>query len=108
MIGMDSTITADRRRAHARVGAAATAAFLALLLLGALKADADPPQRTPAATPTVEPVQPAPGDPGRGFRRPGGGPPGGGGGGGFAPAPDPGGDGGGGLAPAPNSGGSLS
>ena len=91
MIGMDSTITADRRRAHARVGAAATAAFLALLLLGALKANADPPQRTPAATPTVEPAQPPPSEPDRGFgRRRGGGPPGGGGGG-FVPAPDSGG-----------------
>ena len=86
MVGMDSTITADRRRAHVRVGAAATAALVALLLFGAFKAGADPPQQP---TPSVEPAQPAPGDPGGGFRPRGGGPPRDGGG--FAPAPDPGG-----------------
>jgi hypothetical protein len=111
---MDSTLTpaAERRGAHARVGVAATAAFLVVLLVlaarGPAAADPSVPATAPAATPTVPPQQATPADPGPGFdhprggfrRRGGGGP--GFGGGGVAPAPD---DGGGGLAPAPDTGG---
>src|SRR3954451_18137331 len=99
---MDSShaLAEDRRRAHVRVGAAATAAFLALLLLGLTHhaAAADPTFNAPAAPPTVHPADPQPIDPdprpglgrdGRGFHRGGGG--GFRGGGGF--------DGGGGGAP---------
>jgi hypothetical protein len=70
--------TADRRSAHRRVGAAAIAAFLVLLLLALIHrpAQAEPtvPAATPAATPSIQPTQPAPSqtlpadpDPGQGF-----------------------------------------
>jgi hypothetical protein len=70
--------TADRRSAHRRVGAAAIAAFLVLLLLALIHrpAQAEPtvPVATPAATPSIQPTQPGPSqslpadpDPGRGF-----------------------------------------
>jgi hypothetical protein len=105
---MDSTSTPDRRSAHRRVGAATVLAFLALLLLGAVRgpaeADSSVPVAVPAATPTVEPRQPLPAqptdpDPGPGFGREHDGPgPRGGDDGGFG--------GGGGAAPAPSTGGS--
>jgi len=109
---------ADRRRAHVRVGAVATAAFLALLLLGATHgpAPADP-LTEPAATPTVQPTQPgqsAPADPDPDFGHdhdgfgPRGDGPGFGGGDGDGGTPGGGGGGGapGGSAPAPSTGGS--
>jgi hypothetical protein len=97
--------TADRRSAHRRVGAAAIAAFLVLLLLALIHqpAEAEPtvPVATPAATPSIQPNQSAPSqtlpadpDRGRGFD-PDRGPRGGGGfggGGGAAPAPSTGGN----------------
>jgi hypothetical protein len=96
---MASTITADRRRAHFRVGAAATASFVALLLLLAVHGSAASDRITPAGAPTIQPQQAAPSDPDPGFRHghdgfgrrgPGGG--GGGPDGGVAPAPDSGGN----------------
>ena len=107
---MDSTPSpaADRRSAHRRVGAAATLVFVALLLLAGTRGPAQADTTVPAATPTVEPSQPAlPADPDPGFHRDhdGGGFDGGGdgdhdgggfgGGGGFD-------GGGGGAAPAPS------
>ena len=90
--------TADRRSAHRRVGAAAIAAFLVLLLLALIHgpAEAEPtvPVATPAATPSIQPSRPGPSrslpaDPDPGFRhdrdR-------GGFGGGGAPAPSTGGN----------------
>jgi hypothetical protein len=106
---MDSTFTADRRGAHVRVGAAAIAAFVVLLLLFAVHGSAatgDP--AAPVAAPTVQPQQAAPSDPDPGFRRHRGGfgPRGNGGG-----EPDFGGGGGGeapgGVAPAPNTDGNT-
>jgi hypothetical protein len=102
--------TSDRRSAHRRVGAAAIAAFLVLLRLALIhrpaEAESTVPVATPAATPSIQPTQPAPSqslpadpDPDRGG---GFGPdrvPRDGGGGGF-------GRGGGGAAPAPSTGGS--
>lgn len=87
--------SADRRRAHARVGAATIGVFLLLLALGAghQAAGASPggPTAAPAPAPTVQPVQPTPpygghrgfepgrdqdrGFPGGGDRGFGGGPP---------------------------------
>ena len=109
---MDSTLT-DRRGAHVRVGAVATAAFLILLLVLAARGPAasDPvvPATAPAATPTPTPQQATPADPipddpreRGGWHRRGGGEPGfgGGDGGGAIPAPD-----GGGVTPAPDNGG---
>jgi hypothetical protein len=107
---MDPT---DRRSAHRRVGAATIAAFLVLLLLGAMRgpAQADTTVPAPAATaaPTVEPPRTVPADPdpdpgfGREHDHDGPGPGFGGGGGG---APDSGGFGGGGsTAPAPSTSG---
>jgi len=62
-------------RAHRRVGAAAIAAFLALLLIGAAhgpaQADSATPATTQPAAPTVEPSQPEPFDPDRGFHHDG-------------------------------------
>jgi hypothetical protein len=76
------------RSAHRRVGAAAVAAFLALLLLGLNRGPASANQAAPAATPTPERSQPAPDfnreRPRRGFR---GGDPGFGPGGGADPGP---------------------
>jgi hypothetical protein len=67
---MDSTFTADRRGAHLRVGAAAVAAFVVLLLLIAVHGSAATgAPAAPAAAPTVQPQQSAPGDPDPGFRR---------------------------------------
>jgi hypothetical protein len=84
-----------RRRAHLRVGAAATATFLLFLLLGVLHkpAAADPaPSAAPAptATPAAPQSTPQPQFPGRrGWRGRGyGGPPGNGGG--SIPLPDDG------------------
>ena len=76
---------------HRRVGAAAIAAFLALLLIGATHkpAQADPatPATTQPAAPNVEPFQPQHGfDHERDHAHDGFGP----GGGGTAPAPAPG------------------
>jgi hypothetical protein len=103
---MDSTAV-DRRSAHRRVGAATILAFLALLLIVALRGPAEAsstvPAVVPAAPPSAQPVQPRapmPGEPDRDFRRDhdrrgprgGGGFDGGGGGGGTAPAPSTGGD----------------
>jgi hypothetical protein len=49
------TTTPDaRRRAHLRVGGAATAAFLALLLAGALHQSAEADTSTPAVTPSPQ------------------------------------------------------
>jgi len=78
---------------HRRVGAAAIAAFLALLLIGATHkpAQADPatPATTQPAAPTVEPFQPQHGfEHERDHDHDGFGP--GGSGGGTAPAPAPG------------------
>jgi hypothetical protein len=127
LVGMDGTITAttvseeDRRRAHLRVGAAAIASFVALLLLiaGLGRADAGQavPAGAPAAIPTVPPQQSTPTDPDPGFRRhrggfgrrggggdePGFGGRGGGGGGGIPGGGDPG----GGVTPAPSTGGTT-
>src|SRR4051794_5304527 len=117
---MDSTNTSmpvsdvDRAGAHFRVGAAATGAFLALLLLllvthGSAEAERTLPVTSPAApTTTVQPEQSAPDDSIPDFRRGrgggGGGPRGngpgfggGGGDGGGGGIPD---GGGGGTAPA--------
>src|SRR5262245_34965047 len=124
-LGRMPITTADRRSAHRRVGAAAIAAFLVLLLLALMHrpAQAEPtaPVATPAATPSIQPTQPGPSqslpadpdpdDPGFGHDRrfgPRGGDEGrggfGGGGGGAPSVPsDPG---GGGAAPAPSTGGS--
>ena len=59
-----SVAGADRRRAHRRVGAGATASFLVLLLLGAVHgpAEADPaaPTTVRPGPSTAEPAQPAP------------------------------------------------
>jgi hypothetical protein len=81
------------RSAHRRVGAAAVAAFLALLLLGLNRGPASANQAAPAATATPERSQQQIPDfdhegrgPRRGFRGGGGGP---GFGGGGAPAPAP-------------------
>jgi uncharacterized membrane protein YgcG len=121
---MDSTTSSatQPRSAHRRVGAATILAFLAFLLLGAVRgpteADSSVPA-APAATSTVVPTQPAPvepgpatpGDPDPDFRR-GHDRPGGGGRPGFGGGRDRGGDGGGGgspgggAAPAPSTGGS--
>jgi hypothetical protein len=101
--------TADRRSAHRRVGAAAIAAFLALLLLALIHrpAQAEPtvPVATPAATPSIQPTQPGPSqslpadpDPDRGGGFDPDRIPRDGGGGGFV-------GGGGGAAPAPSTGG---
>ena len=115
---MDSTITSTPRF---RVGAAATASFLALLLLllvthGSAEAERTLPVTSPVLPSTVQPQQSAPGDtvpdfrrgrgddgggrrgngPGPGFGGPGGGGDQGGGGGGI---PD---GGGGGTVPAPS------
>jgi len=112
--------TADRRSAHRRVGAAAIAAFLVLLLLALIHrpAQAEPtvPVATPAATPSIQPTQPGPSqslpaDPDRGGGFDPDRVPRGGGGGGFgrggSGGPDSGGGfgGGGGAAPAPSTGG---
>ena len=120
---MDSTITsapaddADRAGAHFRVGAAATAAFLALLLLllvthSSAEAERTLPVTSPAAPTTIQPEQSAPSDTIPDFRRgrgarggrgngpgPGFGGGGGGGGQGGGGIPDAG---GGGTAPAPS------
>jgi hypothetical protein len=108
---MDSTFTANRRGAHRRVGAAATASFVALLLLFAVHGSAaggTVPAPAPAAAPTIQPQQAAPSDPDPGFRHgrggfgrrgPGGEPGFRGGGGGESP--------GGGAAPIPDSGGTT-
>ena len=116
---MDSTITSTPRF---RVGAAATASFLALLLLllethGSAEAERTLPVTSPVLPSTVQPQQSAPGDTVPDFRRgrgdgdgggrrgngpgPGFGGPGGGGdqGDGGAGIPD---GGGGGTAPAPS------
>jgi hypothetical protein len=92
---MASTITADRRRAHLRVGAAATASFVILLLFLAIHGSAASDRITPAGAPTTQPQQVGPSDPDPGFRhRHDGfgrrGPDGGGGGddGGAAPVPN--------------------
>jgi hypothetical protein len=79
---VDPNHTVDRRRAHIRVGAAATATFLLFLLIGAFHgpASADPsaaPAAAPAATSTPTPEStPDPGQqqspPFRGGRRWGG------------------------------------
>ncbi len=68
---MDSTNTSTP---HFRVGAAATAAFLALLLLllmthGSAEAERTLPVISPAAPTTVQPQQSAPDDPIPDFRR---------------------------------------
>ena len=91
---MDSTITADRRGAHRRVGAGAIAAFVVLLLWLAVHGSAASDRIAPTGAPTIQPQQAAPSDPGPGFRR---------GHGGFGRR----GPGGGGVAPAPNSGGNT-
>ena len=108
---MASTFTADRRGAHRRVGVAATASFVALLLLFALHGSAAGgavPAAAPAAAPTIQPQQAAPSEPDPGFRHrrggfgrrgPGGGPGFRGGGGGESP--------GGGAAPIPDTGGTT-
>src|SRR3954470_23221924 len=99
---MDSSTAsaADRRSAHRRVGVAATAAFLALLLLAVMHGPAAADPAVPAAAPTVQSTEPAPAQPrqtapfdrgrerdrdGFGGRRGGGPDFGGGGGGGAAP-----------------------
>lgn len=99
---MDSTLPApaERRSAHRRVGAAAIAAFLALLLFAAVRGPAEAaPSSTPATTPSLPGGAAPQDDDGFRGRRDGfGGPRGGGGrgdGGGFG-AP-----GGGQTAPAP-------
>ncbi|RKQ86087.1 hypothetical protein C8N24_4096 [Solirubrobacter pauli] len=98
---MDSTppAPAERRGAHRRVGAAATAAFLALLLLAAVRGPAEAaPTSVPATTPSLPGgATPQDDDGFRGHRDGFGGPRGGGrdDGGGF------GGPGGGRTAPAP-------
>jgi len=88
---MASTSTADRRRAHLRVGAAATASFVVLLLLLAVHGSAAHDRIAPAGAPAIQPQQAAPSDRGPGFRhghdgfgRRGPGAPDGG----VAPAPD--------------------
>jgi hypothetical protein len=96
---MDSSnaSAADRRSAHRRVGATATAAFLALLLLAVMRGPAAANPTVPAPAPTGQSSEPAPAQPretapfdrGRdgdhdGFRGRGG--PDFGGGGGDAPA----------------------
>src|SRR3954453_6944327 len=48
----------DRRRAHLRVGAAATGVFLLLRVLGVGPRAAGPSSGGPAPAPTVQPVQP--------------------------------------------------
>lgn len=95
--------TTTRNRAHARVGAAATAAFVALLLLGLVHSSADATTSTPEPAKQATPQQATPqqatppsasggGAGSEGFRfhhRDGGGAPGGGawgGGGSSAPA----------------------
>ena len=115
---MDSTGPADRRAAHLRVGAAATAAFLALLLWGLAARSPAAPARSPAPAvestrpdatqpAPVEPQQGTPDRPGPDFDhdRDGNGPPGDGRGPGFGGGPDggPNGDGapGGSATPAP-------
>jgi hypothetical protein len=58
---MESTTSAaDRRKAHLRVGATAAAAFVALLLLGAINGSANASPAVPAATPSGQSTQPAP------------------------------------------------
>jgi hypothetical protein len=121
LVGMDSSV-ADRRSAHLRVGAAATASFLILLLLLAAHGSSAADRASPAAAPALESTQPpqgVPADPGRGFRhrRDGFGPRGGSGGepgfGGGGGGDEPGFGGGGsapdgGVTPAPNATGGLS
>jgi hypothetical protein len=126
---MDETVAAtedERRLAHRRVGAAAIASFVLLLVVLAAvgrNASADPavPAGAPLATPTPQAEQTAPGYPQPGFRHRGGGfgrrgggggEPGFGGGGGIPDQGDPGGGipdqgepGGGNLAPAPSTDG---
>jgi hypothetical protein len=65
---MASTNTTERRRAHVRVGAAATASFVALLLLLAIRGSAASDRIEPAGAPTNQPQQAAPSEPGPGFR----------------------------------------
>jgi hypothetical protein len=97
------------RSAHRRVGAAAIAGFLALLLLGLNRGPASANQAAPAATPAPERSQPqqTPGfggegrGPRRGFRG-GGGPGFGGGDPGSEPGFGGGDQGGGGIDPAPS------
>jgi hypothetical protein len=107
----------ERRRAHRRVGAAAIAVFLAILLVGALRhvAQADPSGPAVAPAGTVQPTQPSePAYPGpylhRDHRFGGGGDdPGFGGGGGqpgFGGGADPGAGGSAPAAPSTSGGGS--
>lgn len=103
---MDSTPSApaERRSAHRRVGAAAIAAFLALLLLAAVRGPAEAaPTSTPATTPNLPGGAAPQDDDGFRGRRDGfGGPRGGGGGGrGDGDGGGFGGPGGGQTAPAP-------
>jgi len=114
--------TADRRSAHRRVGAAAIAAFLVLLILALLHqpANAEPttPVATPAASPSQQqqpsqpqqqlPSQPQQTEPGPGFGRDRGFDPRGDDDGGFGRDRGGfggGGSGGGGATPAPSTGG---
>ena len=104
---MDSTLPtpAERRIANRRVGAAALAAFVALLVLAAARG---PAEAAPTSAPATIPGLPQPGDDngGGGFRerRGGGGPGGGFGGPGGSPNGGGGFDGGGQTVP-PSGGG---